>query len=101
MILSFFRCAKPDNSTYRAGNHQFFVRADDAHGDPAGVVGNHRGILRITRLVELNAEKAKPFADAGANGRAVLPDAGGENQRIQSTERGGEGADPFFRLITK
>ena len=36
-----------------------------------------------------------------ADERRVLADAAGEDERVQSTERGGKGADPFFRLVTE
>ena len=41
------------------------------------------------------------MADACANGRAVFPNAGEENQRVQSIEDGREGADPFPQLVAK
>ena len=50
---------------------------------------------------ELDAEKAESVADPLADERRVFADAAGEDERVQSTERSGEGADPFLGLIAK
>ena len=51
--------------------------------------------------VQFDAEKAESVADALADERRVFADASCEDERVQSTERGGEGADPLFRLIAE
>ena len=85
----------------RARDHQFFIRAHDAHRDATGRRGNQRRVLRVAGGVEFDAEVAESFAYASANGRAVFPNAGGEHQRVQSAEGGGKCADPFLDLIAK
>jgi len=45
------RRASGDFSKNRPCNHQFFVRANDANRDPAGILGNHRRSLRVARLI--------------------------------------------------
>ena len=45
--------------------------------------------------VEPHAEKCQTVADARPDGRRVLADAAGEHERVESAERGGEGADPL------
>src|ERR1035437_389711 len=56
------------HAAHRARDHQFFIRANDAHGDATGLRGNHRRILRVARLVQFDAEEAKSFTNACANG---------------------------------
>ena len=41
------------------------------------------------------------IANALADWWCIFTDASGENERVQASERSGEGANPFFRLITK
>ena len=50
---------------------------------------------------EFDAEKAESVADPLPDERRVFADAGGEDERVQSAQRRGEGADPFFRLVAK
>src|SRR6185295_14409463 len=52
-------------------------------------------------LVDFDAEKLEAGADAGANVGGVLADATGENDGVESAERGGERADPFLRLVAE
>ena len=51
--------------------------------------------------MQFNAEKAQPLTDARAHEWCIFADASCEDERVQSTQRRGEGADPLFRLITK
>ena len=55
----------------------------------------------LRSCVQFNAEKAKSIADPLADERRVFADAPCEDERVQSTERRGEGADPFFGLIAE
>ena len=73
MVHLFVYCARFENAADRARNHQFFVRANDAHRDAAGVRGNHGRILRIARLVQFDAEEAQPLTNARADGGAFSP----------------------------
>ena len=82
-------------------DHELLVGADDPHLDATGVRRNQRCILRIALLVQFDAEKAESVADPLPDERRVFADASGEDERVQSAERGGEGADPFLRLVAK
>jgi len=42
--------------------------------------------LFVFRLIKIQSDELKPFADAAANLRAILPDAAGEYQRVNSTK---------------
>ena len=88
--------AEMENAGDRARDHDLLVSADDPHLDAAGVPGDQRRILRIAPRVEFDAEKAKSVADPFPDERRVLADAGGEDERVQSTERGGEGSRSTF-----
>jgi len=54
-------------ATHRPGNHQFFIRANDTNHNSAAFLGNHRPILPIARLVQVNAEKLQSVTDAGTD----------------------------------
>ena len=68
-------------------------------GDPAASGGNPWGVGRVRRRVE--PEEAEFLADPRAHRRTVLPDAADENERVQSTERGGKATDPFACLVAE
>jgi hypothetical protein len=53
--------AESEYAAHRARNRLFFVRANDADRNPAGVCGNHPRSLRIARLMQCNAEEAQPL----------------------------------------
>ncbi len=57
--------------------------------------------LAFRALSDFDTEKIESFTNAGADKRRIFADAAGEDERVQSTERGGVRADPLFRLITK
>jgi hypothetical protein len=48
-------------------HHAFFVRMQDADRNRARRRRDHLGIGRIARLIERDAEKFQPLANAGAN----------------------------------
>ena len=52
-----------------------------------------RAALRVGRRIELDAEPGRVAADALADRRGVLADAGGEDDRVEPAERGGERAE--------
>ena len=52
-----------------------------------------RAALRVRLRVELDAEPGRLPADALADRRRVLADAGGEDDRVEAAERGGERAE--------
>ena len=93
--------AKSECAANHLGYHAFFVRANDADRNPAGVRGNHPRSLRIARLIQFNAEEAQPIANPGADRGRILSDATRKHQRVQSAERRSEGADPFLRLVAE
>ena len=82
-------------------DHELLVGADDPHLHAAGVPRNQRRILRIALRIEFDAEEAESVADPRPDERRVFADASCEDERVQSTERRGEGADPLLRLIAK
>src|ERR1035437_3845431 len=90
-----------EHAADRARDHPFLVRANDAHGDPAGIRGNQALVRRVALFFEFDPKKPQPAADSGADYRYVLADAAGEHQCVQSAERCGERADPFLDLVTK
>src|SRR5579872_1436110 len=90
-----------ENAAHRARNHQILVRSNDANPDPAGIRGNHPRSLCIARLAQFDAEESQSLADARADSWRIFADTSREHERIQSTERGREGANPLFRLITE
>ena len=47
----------------------------------------------VGSLVQTNAEPRGIPAHAPADGRRVLPDSGGEDEGVETAERGGEGAE--------
>src|SRR5271169_5851864 len=85
--------------TDRPGDHHFFIGANDANRDPA--TRNDAGVAGILLFVEIDSEKTQPIADTGANHRQVFADAASKHERVESAERSGISADPFFGLITK
>jgi len=72
--------AKSGDAAHRARNHQFFVRANDADLNPAGVRGNHIGLSGVARLIQFEGEKAESLANPCANSRRILADASGEDE---------------------
>ena len=79
-----------------ACDDEFLVGADDAHADSTGVRRNQRLVLRVSRLIYLNAKEAESLADACANHWRIFTDTAGEDERVQSDKRRGEGANPLF-----
>jgi hypothetical protein len=57
--------------------------------------------LCIARLTQFDPEESQSIADARADSWRIFADTSREHERIQSTERGREGANPLFRLITE
>src|SRR6267142_985354 len=84
-----------------AGEHDFFVRANDVDGYFAVGSGNDGGGKFVSLWIEVEAKKLQTVADAGANDGRVFADAAGEDECVQSVKRGGKCADPFAGLIAK
>ena len=56
----------------------------------------------VSRRDQLDAQEAESLADARPNrARCVLTDAAGEDERVESAERGGKGADPLSCLVAE
>ena len=47
----------------------------------------------------MDAEELEPFADAGADRGRVLADPSGEDEDVESAERGGQRADRFLGVV--
>ena len=73
---------------HRARNHQFFIRADDAHGNPTGVRGNFCGVFAVPCLVQFNTEEFQPFTNACANQWHIFADTAGEAGGVHKIEGG-------------
>ena len=93
--------AKSECSANRARDHEFLVGADDPYLDAGGIRRNQRSILPIALPVQFDAEKAESAADPLPDEWSVFADTSCEDERVQSTKRSCEGADPLFHLITK
>src|ERR1035437_3483163 len=83
-LVSFPRCDCRTGTQNRARNHQFFVCVNNAHFDTSGVRENHRRVFFISCLVQFNAKKVQPFANALADWWCIFTDASGENERVQA-----------------
>src|SRR5580658_821784 len=82
-------------------DHQIFVGLYDAHVNAAIAGGYYRRVRCVLCGIETDSEEIQPAADAFADGGSALSDSSGKNQRIQSVQRRGVGANIFFRAITK
>ena len=76
------------------GDHQFLIRGDHPGGSTAvcradtPAAGGASG--RIGGGIEYYPEPSSGLADSFADRRGMLADAGGEDQRVEPTQRGGE-----------
>jgi hypothetical protein len=52
-----------DHAANRTRDHQFFVRANNAHSDASVIRGNHRCILGVPSLGYFDTEEIKSFTD--------------------------------------
>jgi hypothetical protein len=77
-----FLAAKVENAANRLGYHPFFVRANNADGNPAGRRGNHALIHSVSLLFEFDSKESQPIANSGADRGRILSDAAGEHQRL-------------------
>ena len=66
---------KAEHVAHRPGNHEFFVRVNDADRDSTGLRGNHAFIRRIALFFDFNAKESQPVANPGTDDRCVLRDA--------------------------
>ncbi len=96
-----FLAAKSENLANCFGDHEFFVRPNDADCNPASRGGNHAVIHRISLFVEFDSKKPQPIANPAADRGRILSDAAREDQRIQSTQRRRECANPFLDLVAE
>src|SRR5260221_13370531 len=76
-----------------ARDHQLLVSRDGPGGDPAFGRADPGGAGIVRRIIELQTEPCRRAADRTADRRAVLADAGREDDRVEAAERGGERAD--------
>ena len=74
-------------------DHQLLVGGNDPCRDAElAARADARSVARVGVGVELDAEPGRVAADALAQRRAVLADAGGEHDRVEAAERGGKRA---------
>ena len=74
---------------------------DERRGGAARDQQKQRGRSGRAGPGELDAEKAEAVADSLPDERRVFSDPRRERERVQSAERGREGADPFLRLVAE
>ena len=84
-----------------SGHHQCLVGRDHAHVDSGCQVGDQRGIDRILLFQQFDAKEGQLAADPASDDRRMLANAPGEDQRVQSSERGREGANPLSDLVAE
>jgi len=89
----------PEDAKDRASNHEFFVGACDTNPNAGGIRRDQVRISVISRIIEFDAEKPESGANPPANDERIFADASRKNQRVQSAQRGREGADPFPDLM--
>ena len=82
-------------------NHQFLIRANDAHRDSTGAPGNYPGVPPIALRFEFEPEKVEAVANSLSDKRGVFTNAAGKNEGVQAAEGRRISADPFFRLIAE
>src|SRR4029453_5559332 len=82
-----------------ARDHQLFVGRDHPGGHGAPRVGNARPPGGVPPRVDLDAEPGGGRADARADLRGVLADAGGEDQRVDAAEHSGQRPDLLGRAV--
>src|ERR1043166_6601879 len=100
-VGSFRFLSEAEDAKDGAGEHDFFVSANDANNYLAAGRGNDGSGGRISLFVEFEAKELEAFTDAGADDGSVLADASCEDERVESAKRGGERTDPFSCLIAK
>ena len=66
--------------------HLLFVGRNDPCRCTAGRCGDAGAVAKVGRLIQLDAEPRRLQAHALTYRRAVLADAAGENERIETTE---------------
>ena len=70
-----------------AGDRPLFVGGDHPGRNGAGRGGDAGAVASVGRGVEPHAQPGQALAGGGADGRRVLADAGGEDQRVEAAER--------------
>ena len=88
-------------AAHRARDHQFFIRVNDANRDPAGGLEITPSLAALRASSSSMPRKPSPSQIRARTGGRVFADASGEDQRVQSAQRRGERADPFFDLIAE
>jgi len=83
------------------GDHQVFIGPQDAHGDRAAFPRNGGGVRGVAVRIDLEAEEVQTLADSEPEGGRVFPDPSGEDQGVQATQDGDQGAQIFPGLITE
>src|SRR5580693_7302230 len=81
----------PHTRKAMSGDHQLFVCLDDANADSAFVRRNGAGVRVVATRINTDTEIAQIVANPPANRRAVLPDPGGKDERVQAAQHAGEG----------
>ena len=79
-----------------AGDHQLLVGRHDQRLDRAGTADPPAGgaaVPGVGRRVLGQAEEPQPAQDQAADHRAVLPDAAGEDQRVEPLQAGDQPGD--------
>src|SRR6266571_336541 len=71
-------------------DHQFLIGGNAPRRNSRPECADAPAARRIRRGVKLDAEPCGVAADAFANRRRILADAGGEYDRVQAAQRGGE-----------
>ena len=74
------------------GDHQIFIRRNHPGRGAAAWARDHCPAGCICALIQIHAEPCGVLANPAPDFRRVLPDSGGEDQRVDPAEGGGHGA---------
>src|SRR5207245_9258888 len=84
----------PGERERMTSDDELLVRRDHPRRSSAARNADARTPGGVGGLVQTNAEPRGIPAHAPADGRRVLPDSGGEDESVETAERGGAGAEP-------
>lgn len=92
---------KTKNTARSLGDNSLLVSPNDSDGYEAAIAGNYWGTRNISLSVQFDSHPIEAATDSCSNHRHVFADSAREDQRIQTFQRPGHGANEFFCLITK
>ena len=100
-VLFLYSSCQVRELAYRAGDHQFLVRMNDADRNPAGRQWKSRPHSPRFAVRRVRFQEIPAFANAGADDGRVFADATREHERVQSAKRRRKSPDPLLHLIAK